>query len=79
MKLTIIFPYEKKVYAVSWIELNTPVGNFVIQPGHVPTILTISPGEKITFGLANGKRESLIVKRGVAHILRDSATILLSE
>lgn len=79
MKFTIISPYDKKVYAISWIELNTPIGNFVIQPGHVPTILTLSEGEKITFGLANGKRESLTVKQGVAHITRDSATILLSE
>ncbi len=79
MKLTIISPYEKKVYAISWIELNTPVGNFVIQPGHVPTVLTLSPGEKITFGLANGKRESCTVHQGIAHITRDSATILLNE
>lgn len=79
MKFTIISPYEKTTYAISWIELNTPVGNFVIQPGHAPTILTLSPGEKITFGLANGKRESLIIKQGIAHVTRDSATILLSE
>jgi len=79
MKLTIISPYEKKIFAITWIELNTMVGNFVIQPGHVPTVLTLAAGEKITFGLANGKRESLVVKQGIAHITRDSATILLNE
>jgi F0F1-type ATP synthase epsilon subunit len=79
MKFTIVSPYDKKIYAISWIELNTPVGNFVIQPGHAPTILTLSAGEKITFGLANGKRESLAIKQGIAHITRDSATVILSE
>ena len=79
MKFTTISPYDKTVHAISWIELNTPTGNFVIQPGHAPTVLTLTSGEKVTFGLANGKRESFVVTRGIVHITRDSVMILLNE
>ena len=62
-----------------WIELNTPVGNFVIQPGHVPMIVTLAPDKEVIFCLKSGKQESFLVKQGVIDITRDSATLLLSE
>ena len=79
MELTLVTPLRKQTYAIVWLEINTPAGNFVIQPGHVPTVLTLSPQEKITFCLTNGKHESIMIKQGIAHITRDSATMLINE
>jgi F0F1-type ATP synthase epsilon subunit len=79
MKLSIISPFSKKIVDIAWIELNTQAGNFVIQPGHVPIILTLTPGKEITFCLTNGKQESFIISQGIIDITRTQATLLLNE
>jgi F0F1-type ATP synthase epsilon subunit len=79
MELTIITPTQQLVFTITWLELNTPSGNFVIQPERAATILTLSPQQKFTFCLENGKRESMLVRQGVAHITRNSATIVINE
>jgi len=79
MELTIISPLRTQLFKIAWIELNTPVGNFIIQPGHAPTILSLTPDQKITFCLANGKRESLFVPQGITEITRTSTTIYLNK
>lgn len=79
MKLLIVSPFAKKSFDVAWIELNTPIGNFVIQPGHAPMVLTLSPYKEITFCLTSGKQESFAIKQGIIDITRTQATLLLSE
>lgn len=79
MKLYIISPFSKKTFDIAWLELNTPVGNFIIQPGHASTILTLAPQKHVTFCLKSGKQETFIVKQGIADITRTTATLLLSE
>jgi F0F1-type ATP synthase epsilon subunit len=79
MELSIITPTYKKLYAIAWIELETTAGNFVIQPGHAPTILLLTPNNNALFCLSNGKQESVMIKEGgIAHIERNSATLLLN-
>ncbi len=79
MELSIITPTYKKLYAIAWIELETTTGNFVIQPGHAPTILLLTPNNNAIFCLSNGKQETIAIKEGgVAHIQRYSATLLLN-
>ena len=79
MKLHIISSFEKKEFTISWLELNTPVGNFVIQPGHVPTVLTLSKNKPIVFELENGKKRVIKVSGGIAEITRTDATILVHK
>jgi len=78
MQLYIIRPTEKKVMEIKWIELETLAGNFVIQPEHAPVILVLSPDNVVNFELENGTTESLVVKSGIAHITRESVTLLLN-
>ncbi|MEX0940300.1 MAG: hypothetical protein WDZ41_02995 [Candidatus Babeliales bacterium] len=79
MNLTIISPREKKTYTIAWIEVETAIGNFVIQQDHVPTILLVKPHEPITFCLTNGKQETFISAGGILEIQRESARLLLNE
>lgn len=79
MKLYIISPFSKKVIDIAWLELNTPVGNFVLQQGHAPVVLTLAPHKEVIFCLKSGKVESFIAKQGIVDITRSTATILLSE
>lgn len=79
MTLHIASPLEKREVAIAWIELNTSVGNFVIQAEHAPMVLTLQPLSVITYRLQTGKEERRRVSHGVAHITRSTVTLLLSE
>ena len=78
MELRIISPLEQKKFGITWLEINTPAGNFVIQSDHAPTVLVLEPGKKMTFCLDNGKQESIMVTQGVVEITREYAMVLLS-
>lgn len=79
MQLTIITPTKKDTLDVAWVECNTPTGNYVIQPGHAPTILALSPKQPLIFALKNGKEEVVMVQQGIAQITRNNVTVLLSQ
>lgn len=79
MELKLISPTKTETFSIAWIEINTPAGNFVIQSGHAPTILTLEPHQPITFCLDSGKKNSITVLRGVIEITRETATIIASD
>lgn len=79
MTLDIITPLRTLHYDVAWLEVNTSMGNFVIQKGHVPTILILSPHEEISFRLKNGKEESILVQSGIVEVTREKSTVILNE
>jgi F0F1-type ATP synthase epsilon subunit len=80
MKLVIMRPGEMAEYAVEWIEINTPLGNFVIQEEHAPTVFTLSAHKECRFSLAiTGKEESLVIEEGIIEINRKTALLFLSN
>ncbi|MGE0206831.1 MAG: hypothetical protein AB7R69_03180 [Candidatus Babeliales bacterium] len=79
MNLTIIKPDEKKTVAIAWIEVNTAVGNFVIQPQHVPMALLVLPHQPITMCLSNGKIETFTTSGGILDVKRNEATLLIDQ
>lgn len=79
MKLIIKNPRESHEYNVAWIEINTSTGNMIIQPGHAPSIMVLSPCKPFTFKMMSGKQETLVVSRGVIEITRTEVLALLSD
>lgn len=79
MNLQIISPLRILNYDVAWLEVNTNVGNFIIQKGHVPTLLVLSPNEEIVFRLKNGKEESIMVTSGIVEVTREKSTVIIHE
>ena len=79
MKLDLISPICTLTYDVAWLELHTSAGNFVIQKGHIPTLLVLSPNKDVIFRLKNGKEESITIQSGIAEITRESAIVLFNE
>ena len=77
MELTIIGPGHKTVVSIAWLEVNTTIGNFVIQPGHAPTILILDANKAITYCLASGKQESVTIPAGIVEITPIAATIVV--
>ncbi len=79
MELRIVSPHKQQRFDVAWIEIDTTVGNFVLQPGHVPTVFSLLPNSKVTFRLTTGKQEAVTVKRAVLQVTRTKAVILVNE
>lgn len=80
MDIHIIRPTGKKKITVSWIEVNTDVGNFVIQRGHAPMILTLPEKQPIRVLLTSGKEEIIEVPSGgILEVQRESLKLLLNE
>ncbi len=77
MELTIISPTQKTVVSIAWLEVNTTVGNFVIQPGHASTLLILAEHKAITYCLASGKQESTVIPGGIVEITPTTATIVM--
>lgn len=77
MKLLIVTTEKIIEYVVNWVELNTPVGNMVIQQQHVPMVVELSPQKKLVFELESGKKESIEISQAVAHVTRSEVKILI--
>lgn len=77
MKLEIVSSDAHNIYQVAWLELNTPVGNFIIQQGHAPMILSLTPDKPITFRLKTGKQQTINANNGMAKITRESTTLMI--
>ena len=77
--LTIVSAKSKTEHEVSWMEINTPDGNFVIQPHHVPTTFVLSPFQECIYCLKTGKHETITPEKpAILSITRDRATLLLT-
>lgn len=79
MILNIISPTYNKKLNIAWLEVNTNVGNFVIQPGHAPIILTLMHNKNVTYCLTTGKQETITINQGIVDIGRTEATMILNE
>ena len=79
MKLIISTPFTHREVDVAWLEVNTPTGNYVIQRGHAPMILSLSPNQKFSFRLKSGKEEFLIIRQGMITVNRDETTAIVTE
>ena len=60
IELTLLSLNKKKEVTVAWIELNTPDGNFVVQPGYTPAVFLVSAGAEFIYKLKNGKEEVIV-------------------
>lgn len=79
MDLTILTPTKKTVFRISWIEIDTPSGNFVIQTGHIPTFIPLSKSSNAIIQLQTGKLELIPITSGIIEITRTSAILLLES
>jgi len=79
MELKIVSPQETKTHTILWLEALTPLGSFVIQPGHAPTVHILLPNKEVTFGLKNGKRETVLVPHGILEIDREKVILLINQ
>ncbi len=78
MKLIIKTPKATHEYDTAWVEINTSTGNMVIQPGHAPSIIILTPYKPLLYKMTSGKEETVMITRGVVEISRTQVVALLS-
>ena len=79
MELTFVTPSGKEVHTVSWVEINTPTGNYVIQPGHAPTAFTLTLGKPLVYSFANGKQVSVMIENAIVDVSRTGVLVLMNK
>ncbi|MBP6869330.1 hypothetical protein KBC04_00380 [Candidatus Babeliales bacterium] len=79
MKFSVISPHSVIHHTIVWIEINTPVGNMVIQEGHAPMVVEIEPNSELLFMQHNGKQISIVVLQGFMHITRQEIKLLVTK
>ncbi len=79
MKLSVISPHAIIEHTIVWLEINTPVGNLVIQEDHAPMIVEIEPNSELLFMQQNGKQISMIVVQGFIHVMRQEIKLLVTK
>ena len=78
MDLHIITPEWNETLQVNWVELNTESGNYIIQKGHIPTILLLSADEELLYKPLHQPTQYILVVHGVIHVTRTAVTALIS-
>jgi F0F1-type ATP synthase epsilon subunit len=82
MKLTIFSSTQSHEYNMSYLEVETSVGNFVILEGHAPTLLMLSPGKPVIFCQKDSPEtfERLpLAHGGILKVTRTEATLIINE
>ena len=79
MQLNIVGVDQNEQYKVIWVELQTSVGNLIIQPEHAPMIVELQPKSQVRFCLDSSKQKTYELSAGFAHITRQSVTILIDN
>lgn len=77
MKLKIVTTQRVIEHEVSWVELNTPAGNMIIQQGHAPMMIELQSGHELLYQKVDSSQDSIMIVQGVAHIMRHEIKILL--
>lgn len=80
MQLSIINTKGQSNFDIDWVELNTVVGNLVVQEGHVPSVLFLAPNSAMHYkSIKKNQPESITIKQAIAHITRTDVTIIITE
>ena len=79
MELSIVGINQNKKFAVKWVELQTKVGNFIIQSGHRPMVVELQANSQVRFCLDSSKQDKVDISAGIVHITRESISILIDS
>ena len=77
-ELEVIKPTQNFKVDIEWLDAQSPTGNFVVGPNHIPLISILKERGIITFKkVANGKEEKIDVYGGILKIIDNKATVIL--
>lgn len=78
MVIQVLTPHSQKQFAAQSIELHSLHGSLVIKEQHAPMVIPLLDNSEAVLQLLTGEQEVLTVRHGIAHVTRQSVTLLLS-
>jgi F0F1-type ATP synthase epsilon subunit len=79
MLLSIVTPQQPRALSVAWLEVETPTGNLVIQPGHAPLVTLIKKNSTCTIAFGDGSLEQIEVFGGILHVRKAEIMLIIEE
>lgn len=76
INLEIVSPSLNILENIIWLELNSPAGNIVIQPGHTPMFISVLDGESFVYCLENGKQKNIKIEDGFLSFDNNQACLI---
>lgn len=82
MKFSIFSLSRSQELDITYLEVETTIGNFVFLEGHAPILLLLKPQEPIIFSTTKSpdSREKQFLKNGgILRIINQEAILIISE
>ena len=79
MQLIITRYASQEIYDIEWIEINTEMGNRIIQEGHAPLIVVLKKNSNATFFVKHVGEQSMHISGGLFSVTPDHTILLLAE
>lgn len=78
-ELEIIQPSSSKRLSIFWVEVESPTGNFVVGPEHLPLVSILKKRGKLTYQLYNGSKVSIDIYGGIFKVANNKAIVILDQ
>jgi F0F1-type ATP synthase epsilon subunit len=76
LELTLLTPTSSRTVNATLLEIETLMGNLVIQPGYAPSYIVLKPGSTVSWTLPNETTITLKVVRGFLEVQRTKAVLI---
>lgn len=78
-ELEIITRKKSKIIPVEWVEVESPTGNFVVGPYHLPIVSLLKERGVLIYKEAAGKEISIDTFGGIIKVENNKAVVLLQN
>lgn len=79
IELQLIRPTSKEVLNIEWIEVESPNGNFVVGPGHLPLISILKERGRIIYQKAGTDKLIIIDSYGGFFRIQDDKAVVILD
>jgi F0F1-type ATP synthase epsilon subunit len=78
-ELEIIQPTDTLHITVSWIEVESVNGSFVVGPEHSELVSVLRPGGKLTYNTSAGRLVDMDISGGIFSVCKGRAVAVLDK
>ncbi len=75
--LELISPFSAETHKVSWVEVETPTGNFTLCIGHAPLASILKKKSQLSYQSLDGKDFILEISSGFIVLSERTASVFL--
>lgn len=77
MQLTISQLRKSETMPIEWLEVETLVGNLIVQKGHAPEYVIVKNDTYVQWALESGALEKIKIKQALLKIDRNTCLLII--